>query len=498
MKNFFFKICSSNFSKKIDDELRMIRLIEKNAFKKARENERICHENYLKQKQAGLLPKDYIESEYKNLEDIIYSRIDISAEKRFSILKNLTEENFSKLKIDNSVIEDLRKYKNSNDNFPFKVKNNKNNNESISNLKMGDFLNQNFSINKDTKITVSKTEDKNNENIRLKNKYPKLERSKFNKDGRIFNFFKINPGEEIINSGFVVDPNKNNNQFDRHGRDKALFEYVGKKFTENFEKMEMNNKKTEIYNKKNNSEGNFMEKNQLNEEKIPNELNKIKFSRVKKFNKHISINKSDIKSKISENSFENDSENKLNENFIEDNISGKKKIYEVEEIIIQKSNKEQNNHSKIENTQNLTEIKQNFLKNENFLEKNNKNLLTFPDNYSDEDNFRSNQVRLSDIIIKDNSHNIIKQNAKSLPYAKKEIIYEHDLLQIITSLKTIEFKTKNIPKLLDVLSIIRRKKKMKTYDLPEIANALNFISNCLTLENNNLPASYSVNFLYTR
>ena len=52
---------------------------------------------------------------------------------------------------------------------------------------------------------------------------------------------------------------------------------------------------------------------------------------------------------------------------------------------------------------------------------------------------------------------------------------------LITALNKIEYKEKNIPKIIDFLSVIRRKKKIKTYDLPEISKAVNFINYHISL-----------------
>jgi len=157
MKRLFYQIKYSSFCRKIEREIKLLDRIEKNAIKEAQETSRISYQNYLKLKEKGLLSKEYFEQEYKNLEDVITNKIQLSSKRRTEILKNLTEENFKNLKINPLIIEDLRKYVNSNDNSPFKAKLIPNNNINSTNgsgevmsanVKISNFLNQNFSVQK--------------------------------------------------------------------------------------------------------------------------------------------------------------------------------------------------------------------------------------------------------------------------------------------------------------------------------------------------------------
>lgn len=762
MKRLFYQIKYSSFCRKIDSEIKILEKIEKNAIKQADETRRISYRNYLKQKEKGLLTKEYIEQEYKNLEDIIFERIQISNIRRTEILKNLKDEHFKSLKINPLIIEDLRRYRDSSDSSPFKAKSNVIDNSNITedgrNTKISDFLNENFSskksslennLNKQYDLNSNHQRNSSNGNIHNENKIDnklkkkeiiKLDRSKLIGDKRIYNVLRVDENEQIIEEKFSKNDKSNIKGFDAEGRDKAFIEFFGNKLNKEFaeaqskvEQIKKKNIKKDIENKIKSQNANIAEGGMLTN---PNKLVKLNMSRKTKSKASFSDdlkeienfdNKADPEDNTEDNksNIENLEESSLNKNYnsnlkkdeneideskqqefnedklnIKDNINtnnrDKKKVnYETisEESLIEKylrefgydedniqtknnnnlhstdqlkhqiikENKKSNDtqHSKTDKKEEILEEelklptdKKEFIEkesiiqnttirckesankidnehrrfklfeiNENskdnslesihlneyeedfqssfsskkeylatgleeeesdfYLSDSNKNSNTtnskiilksksnlvydpqvdysnknksnnenksqnenkittnkkeeklnnlkalgeinkinktdIPKNQNqlakgsqkakneiaeveqEEPDFASNsritQINLREINLQENY--LVKPTAKTLPYLKKETIYNHDQLQIITSLKTIEFKIKNVPKLIDMLSIIRRKKKFKTFDLPEISNAINFISNYISAENNTIPASYIVNFLYT-
>jgi len=86
-----------------------------------------------------------------------------------------------------------------------------------------------------------------------------------------------------------------------------------------------------------------------------------------------------------------------------------------------------------------------------------------------------------------------KINPKQIPYEKLQVIYSYDTIQLMESFKLIEYKKKNINKMIDMLAVIRKKKDLKIYDFPEITNAINFIKNNMST----ISASYLISFVYS-
>lgn len=82
---------------------------------------------------------------------------------------------------------------------------------------------------------------------------------------------------------------------------------------------------------------------------------------------------------------------------------------------------------------------------------------------------------------------------KQIPEMKLEKIYSYDTIQLVETLKYIDFKQSNLNKLVNMLSVLRKKKELKIYDFPEILNSISFIRNNL----DSLSPSYLVSFFYT-
>jgi len=688
MKRLFYQIKNFNFCRKIDNDLRLLNKIEKAARKNHEEIRRASYLNYLKIKEKGLLTKEYIEQEYKNLEDIIFNRIQISTHRRNQILKNLTDENFKNLKIDPKIIEELKKYKNSTDNSPFKVKSNFNCNIDSNgiNFKISDFLNENFSKanTEQNSSTISNYLTKESNNI-IKKK-DEGSKKKFNRkvslpEKKIYTVLRIDQNKNLIEKNFSEEINqidqKNYKFLNFEEKDKAFFEYFNKKLNkefsetqrqveklkyknikgekdrkfeelnkntnelgmlaksspqikmkisrkskfiskllyqrntvlisdshikevneieENFEGSLINNPNSKVYEKEeilknktnmnqnenlNNNIDDILikfkekdkkeniqqfiteetliekylkemaeeEKENKSDEKITDNLNNKKANQPQKIinynfennnyntesevsegKLHESSDKENLKNNVSNEKNKNisckkvlfkndDSKNytldSINLNEYEDynnDIEEEKPLINPKKILINshglsnKNYKQEYDYSKekftnkvFTNPEKNSKINNNALKEK--MPNENKNIIlsdkanTEPDEIPNLQLEKITQINLREVNLNENY--LIKPTAKTLPYLKKEIIYNHDQLQIITSLKTVEFKIKNIPKLIDILSIIRRKKKFKTYDLPEISNAINYISNYISAENNSIPASYIVNFLYT-
>jgi hypothetical protein len=84
-------------------------------------------------------------------------------------------------------------------------------------------------------------------------------------------------------------------------------------------------------------------------------------------------------------------------------------------------------------------------------------------------------------------------SAEQLPSMKTEVVYKHDTVQILESLKTLSFKPENRQRFIDMLGVIRKKKDLKIYDFPEITNILSYLQNDLAT----IPTSYKVSLLYS-
>lgn len=639
MKSLLLQIKSFGFCKKVDQQVKMLIAFENKAKKEFEEISRVSYLNYLKLKEKGLLTKEYFEQQYKTLEDIIFERIIISKERRLNILKNLKDEHFQNLKISPAIIEDLKKYRISNDRSPFKINNYHNNYKNYnfsSNDKLSEVLNENFSmktsennhhkndaekLNKDSSFQIptklNKTEPILQSFYQTANSKPckKLERSKFLKERKIYSFVRLNENKEFF---VECDQAKQNEKiFDRNGRDKAFFEYFGNHLNRGLAEAET---KMKLILKKNliRDSEEKLHQNKIDNKlfKTPNKIIKIKNSRKRINNKNIykSISNQDKDRKTENNSsisqvnefpsnqghigdfkeieFINRNKNKKEDdhNYFseekEENVEPKIKINPDfivhEEHLINKylvdshpnENYYKNQNGPVDiNLQVLnkqSEIKQSTsfsprfsngfensvqfeldiddIANEDELDSkasysynslneefeeyfpkdhkkiiniNNSNNLSIP--FSKEissknvereksliknteikeeeksdiigENEQDKRINLREVNLRQNY--LVKPNANNLPFMKENVIYSHDQLQIITSLKNIEFKVQNIPKMIDILSIIRRKKKLKTYDLPEIADTINFINNYISVENNAVPASYIVNFLYS-
>ncbi len=106
MKRLLFQIKSCTFSRKDDIIVQTLIRLEKKALKDAEGIRKIGYQKYLEKKQKGLLTQEEIELQYKNLEDVIFDRVQINKQWRTKILKNLTEENFQNWKIDQQIKED--------------------------------------------------------------------------------------------------------------------------------------------------------------------------------------------------------------------------------------------------------------------------------------------------------------------------------------------------------------------------------------------------------
>jgi hypothetical protein len=100
----------------------------------------------------------------------------------------------------------------------------------------------------------------------------------------------------------------------------------------------------------------------------------------------------------------------------------------------------------------------------------------------------NNEIQLAETIIPEPL-----VTASTLPQLRREKIFTHDTVQVLESLKTLEFKEENKLKFIDMLGIIRKKKDLKIYDFPEITNILNYLRNDLE----SIPPSYKVSLLYS-
>jgi hypothetical protein len=88
---------------------------------------------------------------------------------------------------------------------------------------------------------------------------------------------------------------------------------------------------------------------------------------------------------------------------------------------------------------------------------------------------------------------ILQVHPKKIPDLKLNQIYSYDTVQLLESLKYLEYKKSNINKFINILSVIRRKRDVKIYDFPEILSIISFIKNNLE----SLQPSYTVSFLYS-
>lgn len=82
---------------------------------------------------------------------------------------------------------------------------------------------------------------------------------------------------------------------------------------------------------------------------------------------------------------------------------------------------------------------------------------------------------------------------RDIPQMKLEKVYAFDTIQLIESLKYIEFKKENVNKFINFLSVLRKKREIKIYDFPEILNVIEFIRKNLYT----ISPSYQINFFYS-
>jgi hypothetical protein len=82
---------------------------------------------------------------------------------------------------------------------------------------------------------------------------------------------------------------------------------------------------------------------------------------------------------------------------------------------------------------------------------------------------------------------------KDIPTLKLEKIHSYDTIQLVESLRFIEFKKQNLNKFINILSVIRKKRDMKIYDFPVILNIISYIRNNI----DEVTPSYKVSFLYS-
>jgi len=114
-------------------------------------------------------------------------------------------------------------------------------------------------------------------------------------------------------------------------------------------------------------------------------------------------------------------------------------------------------------------------------------------------NSKSNSLDSSKLNRVDNIHS--KQSSSMQNYSiPKSILntpirekYNYDSLQLIEVLKAIELKTKNLYKIVDILTVIRKKRQLRIYDFPEISKYLQYLQENMSELNN----SYLVTFFYS-
>ena len=82
---------------------------------------------------------------------------------------------------------------------------------------------------------------------------------------------------------------------------------------------------------------------------------------------------------------------------------------------------------------------------------------------------------------------------KDIPMLKTEKLFSYDTIQLVESLKFIEFKKSNLNKFINMLAVIRKKRDMKIYDFPEILNMITYIRNNL----DSITPSYIISFIYS-
>lgn len=82
---------------------------------------------------------------------------------------------------------------------------------------------------------------------------------------------------------------------------------------------------------------------------------------------------------------------------------------------------------------------------------------------------------------------------KDIPILKLEKIHSYDTIQLIESLRFIEFKKQNLNKFINIFSVIRKKRDMKIYDFPVILNIISYVRNNIE----DVAPSYKISFLYS-
>ena len=112
---------------------------------------------------------------------------------------------------------------------------------------------------------------------------------------------------------------------------------------------------------------------------------------------------------------------------------------------------------------------------------------------SEVDEYKNDNDNINNSVIEYDKPEQPITHPKLIPMMKQAQIYSYDTIQLMEAIKFIDLKKQNINKIINMLSIFRRKKELKIFDFPEILSLINYLKDNLKI----IQPSYLVNFFYS-